>query len=91
MQTNKHPFNGPFSGTNRVSQYQKGKTKLDCQISAHSTTPASPHSLAVTHQHDCSLHSIVITMSVCLSAASVSHVDVYLLASSHTVGGVAQW
>jgi len=24
-----HPFNGPFSGTTRVSQYQKGKTKLD--------------------------------------------------------------
>ena len=21
-----HPFNGPFSGTTRVSQYQKGKT-----------------------------------------------------------------
>ena len=24
-----HPFNGPFSGTTRVSQYQKGKTNLD--------------------------------------------------------------
>ena len=24
-----HPFNGPFSGTTRVSQYQKGKTSLD--------------------------------------------------------------
>ena len=23
-----HPFNGPFSGTTRVSQYQKGKTNL---------------------------------------------------------------
>ena len=27
--THAHPFNGPFSGTTRVSQYQKGKTKLD--------------------------------------------------------------
>jgi len=27
--THTHPFNGPFSGTTRVSQYQKGKTKLD--------------------------------------------------------------
>ena len=26
---NKHPFDGPFSGTTRVSQYQKGKTNLD--------------------------------------------------------------
>jgi len=26
---NTHPFNGPFSGTTRVSQYQKGKTNLD--------------------------------------------------------------
>ena len=26
---NKHPFNGPFSGTTRVSRYQKGKTNLD--------------------------------------------------------------
>ena len=24
-----HPFNGPLSGTTWVSQYQKGKTKLD--------------------------------------------------------------
>jgi len=24
-----HPFNGTFSGTTRVSQYQKGKTNLD--------------------------------------------------------------
>ena len=23
------PFNGPFSGTTRVSRYQKGKTNLD--------------------------------------------------------------
>ena len=24
-----HPFNGPFSGTTRLSRYQKGKTNLD--------------------------------------------------------------
>jgi len=28
--THTHPFNDPFSGTTRVSQYQKGKTNLDC-------------------------------------------------------------
>jgi len=27
--THTHPFNGPFSGTTQVSQYQKGKTNLD--------------------------------------------------------------
>ena len=27
--THTHPFNGPFSGTTRMSQYQKGKTSLD--------------------------------------------------------------
>jgi len=27
--THTHPFDGPFSGTTRVSQYQKGKTNLD--------------------------------------------------------------
>ena len=27
--THTHPFNGPFSGTTRVSLYQKGKTNLD--------------------------------------------------------------
>jgi len=27
--THTHPFNGPISGTTRVSRYQKGKTKLD--------------------------------------------------------------
>ena len=27
--THTHPFNGPLSGSTRVSQYQKGKTDLD--------------------------------------------------------------
>ena len=27
--THTHPFNGPLSGTIRVSRYQKGKTNLD--------------------------------------------------------------
>jgi len=27
--THTHPFNGPFSGTTRMSRYQKGKTNLD--------------------------------------------------------------
>ena len=27
--THTHPFNGPLSGTTRVSQYQKGETNLD--------------------------------------------------------------
>ena len=27
--THTHPINGPFSGTTRVSRYQKGKTSLD--------------------------------------------------------------
>jgi len=27
--THRHPFNGPFSGTTRVSRYQKDKTNLD--------------------------------------------------------------
>ena len=27
--THTHPFNGSFSGTTRVSRYQKGKTNLD--------------------------------------------------------------
>ena len=29
LNTHTHPFNGPFSGTTWVSQYQKGKTNLD--------------------------------------------------------------
>jgi len=29
INTHTHPFNGPFSGTTRVSRYQKGKTNLD--------------------------------------------------------------
>ena len=27
--THAHPFNGPLSGSARVSRYQKGKTNLD--------------------------------------------------------------
>ena len=29
IHTHTHPFNGPFSGTTRVSRYQKGKTNAD--------------------------------------------------------------
>jgi len=29
MHTHTHTFNGPLSGTTRVSRYQKGKTNLD--------------------------------------------------------------
>jgi len=29
IHTHTHPFNGPLSGTTRVSRYQKGKTDLD--------------------------------------------------------------
>jgi len=29
IHTHTHPFNGPLSGTTRVSRYQKGKTNLD--------------------------------------------------------------
>jgi len=29
MGNNTHTFSGPFSGTTRVSRYQKGKTNLD--------------------------------------------------------------
>ena len=29
VHTHTHPFNGPLSGTTRVSRYQKGKTNLD--------------------------------------------------------------
>ena len=29
IHTHTHPFNGTFSGTTQVSQYQKGKTNLD--------------------------------------------------------------
>ena len=29
QQQQQYPFNGPLSGTTRVSRYQKGKTNLD--------------------------------------------------------------
>ena len=31
--THTHPFNSPFSGTTRVSRYQKGKTNLEVRDS----------------------------------------------------------
>ena len=34
--THAHPFNVPFSGTTRVSRYQKGKTNLDFAEARHS-------------------------------------------------------
>jgi len=34
--TRTHPFNGPFSGTTRVSRYQKGKTNLDFTVARDS-------------------------------------------------------
>jgi len=34
--THTHPFNGPFSGTTRVSRYQKGKNSLDFSVARDS-------------------------------------------------------
>jgi len=34
--THTHPFDGPFSGTTRVSRYQKGKTNLDFTVARDS-------------------------------------------------------
>ena len=34
--THTHPFNGPLSGTTRVSRYQKGKTSLDFTVARDS-------------------------------------------------------
>jgi len=61
INTHTHPFNGPFSGTTRVSRYQKGKTNLDftevsgssiswaiCKFALRSrqiTTPAPHHTV----------------------------------------------
>ena len=36
MHTHTHLFNGPFSGTTRVSRYQKGKTSLDFTVARDS-------------------------------------------------------
>ena len=59
--THTHPFNGPFSGTTRVSQYQKGKTNLDFTEARDSEwqwhqlghmqgcTSLQPHNHASTH------------------------------------------
>ena len=33
--THTHPYNGPLSGTTRVSQYQKSKTNLDFTEARH--------------------------------------------------------
>ena len=57
--THTHPFNGPLSGTTRVSRYQKGKTSMDFTEARDSewqwhqsapccrqiTTPAPQHSV----------------------------------------------
>jgi len=36
-------FNGPLSGTTRVSRYQKGKTNLDFTEAIHSQTHTHTH------------------------------------------------
>jgi len=57
--THTHPFNGPLSGTTRVSQYQKGKTNLDypawittvesTQVALYNTSPMPVPSLLNLH------------------------------------------
>jgi len=36
QQQQQHPFNGPLSGTTRVSQYQKGTTNLNFKVGGSS-------------------------------------------------------
>ena len=48
--SNTHPFNGPFSGTTRVSRYQKGKTNLDfTEAKRQSVAVASAGPYATLH------------------------------------------
>jgi len=47
-----HPFNGPFSGTTQVSQYQKGKTILD--LLKQETVSGSGISWAICKSAPCS-------------------------------------
>ena len=49
--THTHSFNGPFSGTNRVSQYQKGKTNLSLK---QETVSGSGISWAICKSTSCS-------------------------------------
>jgi len=55
--THTHPFNGPFSGTTRVSQYQKGKTNLDFTEARYS---------------ECQWHQLG-HMQVCISLQTDNH------------------
>ena len=58
LHTHTHPFNGPLSGTTRVSRYQKGKTNLDFTEArdsewqwhplGHMQVCTSPHSSQIT-------------------------------------------
>ena len=47
--THTHPFNGPLSGTTRVSQYQRGKTNLDFTRARDSVAVASAETYASFH------------------------------------------
>ena len=47
--THTHPFNGPLSGTTRVSQYQRGKTNLDFTGARDSVAVASAEPYASLH------------------------------------------
>jgi len=50
--THTHPFNGPPSGTTRVSRYQKGKTNLDFTGARDSEWQWNP----LGHMQVCTLH-----------------------------------
>ena len=47
--THTHPFNGRFSGTTRVSCYQKGKTNLDFTEARDKSSLVLPFWYRLTH------------------------------------------
>jgi len=49
LHTHTHSFNGPLSGTTRVSRYQKGKTNLDFTEARESVAVASAGPYASLH------------------------------------------
>jgi len=57
----RHPFNGPFSGTTQVRQYQKGKTNLDfseardCEWQWHQLCHMQVCTLPQTNNHTSNL------------------------------------
>jgi len=88
VHTHTHPFNGPLSGSTRVSRYQKGKTNLDFTGARDSEWPVKTEwwgaGMVICLERGADLHVVqLMPLPLTVSCFSKIHIGYTFLVPAH--------